>query len=537
MTRRAFTGRRTVLLTSAILLATGALAAPAAARRAPSPPDPGKAAARALGAVASRGAELRSGDGQAFKVVRVLMDRDGASHTRMTRTYDGLPVLGGDVVVHQSASGAWRGSSGTLAAAPTDATPELSAKAAERKALTAHRKAQGPPALVVEARTADHRPRLAWRVQTTGRRADGTPSRVLTSVDAATGEVLLREETIRTEAGDGRSLYTGTVPLETTKSGGVYQLKDPTRGNTYTGDAGGQTDLCVLIWCVRRAPATIFTDADNHWGSGTTADRATVAVDAQFGTAVTWDFYKTVFGRTGIGGDGKGSFNRVHYGDKYANAFWDDSCFCMTYGDGDGAQLGPLTSLDVAAHEMSHGVTSATANLTYSGESGGLNEATSDIMAAAVEFYANNPADVGDYLVGEEVVLPGFGKPALRFMDRPSRDGSSPDSWSSGTKNLDVHYSSGVANHFFYLLSEGSGAKTINGVSYDSPTSNGSTVAGIGRDAATRIWYRALTTYMTSSTDYKAARTATLNAARDLFGAGGAQYGAVAAAWSAVNVA
>ncbi|WP_202126089.1 M4 family metallopeptidase [Actinomadura physcomitrii] len=203
---------------------------------------------------------------------------------------------------------------------------------------------------------------------------------------------------------------------------------------------------------------------------------------------------------------------------------------------GDGTQLGPLTALDVTAHEMTHGVTSATANLTYSGESGGLNEATSDIMAAAVEFYANNSADPGDYLVGEKVVLPGFGQAALRFMDRPSKDGESPDAWSSGTKNLDVHYSSGVANHFYYLLSEGSGAKTINGVSYDSPTSNGSTVTGIGRDAATKIWYRALTTYMTSSTDYKAARTATLNAAKDLYGAGSAQYNAVAAAWSAVNV-
>lgn len=140
---------------------------------------------------------------------------------------------------------------------------------------------------------------------TVGKQADGTPSRVYTSVDAATGKVLLREETIHTEAGDGKSLYTGTVPLETTASGGAFQLKDPSRGNTYTGDAENETDLCILIWCLRRAPATLFTDADNHWGSGTTSDRATVAVDAQFGTAVTWDFYKNVFGRAGIAGDGK----------------------------------------------------------------------------------------------------------------------------------------------------------------------------------------------------------------------------------------
>jgi Zn-dependent metalloprotease len=121
-------------------------------------------------------------------------------------------------------------------------------------------------------------------------------------------------------------------------------------------------------------------------------------------------------------------------------------------------------------------------------------------------------------------------------MDKPSKDGSSKDSWSSSLGGVDVHYSSGPANHFFYLLSEGSGAKTINGVSYNSPTSNGSTVTGIGRTKALQIWYKALTTYMTSTTKYAQARTATLNAASALYGASSTEYKAVAAAWSAVNV-
>lgn len=130
----------------------------------------------------------------------------------------------------------------------------------------------------------------------------------------------------------------------------------------------------------------------------------------------------------------------------------------------------------------------------------------------------------------------GFGHTALRYMDKPSKDGNSADYWSSSVGNLDVHYSSGVANHFAHLLAEGSGPKTINGVSYDSPTYNGSTLTGIGRDKVGRIWYRALTVYMTSSTNYAGARTATLNAAKDLYGAGSTEYNAVAAAWSAVNV-
>ncbi|KPC81590.1 peptidase M4, partial [Streptomyces sp. NRRL F-6602] len=117
---------------------------------------------------------------------------------------------------------------------------------------------------------------------------------------------------------------------------------------------------------------------------------------------------------------------------------WQDSCFCMTYGDGAG-NAKPLTSLDVAAHEMTHGLTSVTAKLVYSGESGGLNEATSDILAAAVEFHENNAADKGDYLIGEKIDINGNGTP-LRYMDKPSRDGKSKDSWYSGIGSVDVHY-------------------------------------------------------------------------------------------------
>jgi hypothetical protein len=184
---------------------------------------------------------------------------------------------------------------------------------------------------------------------------------------------------------------------------------------------------------------------------------------------------------------------------------------------------------------MSHGVTSNTAGLNYSGESGGLNEATSDIFGTGVEFYANNTSDPGDYLIGEKIDINGDGTP-LRYMDKPSKDGGSADNWSSSVGGLDVHYSSGVANHFFYLLSEGSGAKVINGVSYNSPTADGLPVTGIGRDKALQIWYRALTTKFTSTTNYAAARTGTLAAAGELYGTTSAEYTAVQNAWAAVKV-
>jgi hypothetical protein len=204
----------------------------------------------------------------------------------------------------------------------------------------------------------------------------------------------------------------------------------------------------------------------------------------------------------------------------------------MTYGDG-GSTFTALVSLDVAGHEMSHGVTSNTAGLVYSAESGGLNESTSDIFGTMVEFTAGNGQDPGDYYIGEEIARDGT---YLRRMDHPSLDGGSANCWYSGVGNLDVHYSSGVGNHFFYLLAEGSGAKTIGGRSHSSPTCNSSSVTGIGRDAASKIWYRALTTYMTSSTKYIGARDATIRAARDLYGANSIQCNTTIAAWNAVSV-
>jgi Zn-dependent metalloprotease len=213
----------------------------------------------------------------------------------------------------------------------------------------------------------------------------------------------------------------------------------------------------------------------------------------------------------------------------------------MTYGDGDGVNYLPLVAIDIAGHEMSHGVTSRTAKLVYSGESGGLNEGNSDIFGAMVEYYANNAQNKPNYLVGERIYKVNNGVPnpttALRYMFKPSIDGHSPDCYSAGIGNLDVHYSSGVANHFFYLLAEGPVVPTGFSLTPSQLVCNGNTaLTAQGRDAASKIWYRALTVYMTSNTSYAGARTATLNAAADLYGAGSPQHNAVAAAWSAVSV-
>ncbi|MFD5907855.1 M4 family metallopeptidase [Streptomyces massasporeus] len=495
--------------------------------------------------LADRAGALGLTSAQDTKVRDVVVDDDGTRHVRYDRTYHRLPVLGGDFVLHLNPDGTYRGTSratkSTLSLASV--TPKVTApKAADLAAnllRAAHlgetlKRLTAKPRLVVDA--LHGAPKLAWQTDAVAHDEIGNPVGRTVLTDATTGARIDAWDSMESASGDGKSLYGGTVPLETTAAGSSYQLKDATRGGTYTGDAANKTDKCLLTICLTRAPATLFTDADNHWGTGAAADRSTVAVDAQYGTDVTWDYYKQVHGRNGIAGDGKGSFNRVHYGTDYNNAFWDDNCFCMTYGDGDGKLMGPLVSLDVAGHEMSHGVTSKTAALTYSGESGGLNEATSDIFGTLVEFHAANAEDRGDWLIGEKVVRSGLGREALRFMDKPSKDGKSADCWNAKLGDLDVHYSSGVGNHFAYLLAEGSGAKSLNGVAYNSPTCDGSTVTGIGRAKLGKIWYRALTVYMTSSTNYAGARTATLSAAKDLYGADSTEQKAVAAAWKAVAV-
>jgi Zn-dependent metalloprotease len=503
--------------------------------------DDDRVAAAAVEALRAHPRAARAAQGQDVEVTDTVVDPDGSTHVRMQRTFRGLRVLGGDLVVHQGAgSDAWEGVSQTLAA-PLDlsTTPALDAGAAGRRALAptkelrevAQLERSGRPTLVVDAHGAE--PTLAWEVVTTGVREDGTPSRLASYVDARTGQVLRREEQIHTADGQGESLYSGTVALQVTQKGSSYELRDATRGGNHTTDMNGATDgfACSAFgWGCKTG--TIVTSPSTTFGDGTNADPDTAAVDAQYGTAVTWDYFKGEHGRDGIFGDGSGSYNRVHYGRDYVNAFWDGQK--MTYGDGDGVNYGPLVSLDVAGHEMTHGITQNTADLTYSGESGGLNEATSDIFGTTVEFHAANSEDPGDYLVGEEFDLrDGRG---FRRMDDPIADGKSPNCWSSNTKNLDVHYSSGVGNHFFYLLAEGSGSKTFGGVAHSSTTCDGSTITGIGREAAADIWFRALNVDMTSGTTYAQARTATIDAAGDLYGAGSTQAAAVAAAWSAVSV-
>jgi Thermolysin metallopeptidase, alpha-helical domain/Thermolysin metallopeptidase, catalytic domain len=227
--------------------------------------------------------------------------------------------------------------------------------------------------------------------------------------------------------------------------------------------------------------------------------------------------------------------SRVHFGSSgaYNNAFWFNNQ--MSYGDGDGTTFSPLASLDVAGHEMTHGVTEKTANLTYANESGALNEGMSDIFGAMVERYARGGVtDANTWKIGEQIYTPATSGDALRYMANThgsgtQTSGGNPDHYTeryTGTADSGgVHTNSGILNKAFYLTSEG-GLHHLSGV----------TTTGIGATDAEKIYYRGLTVYMTAGTNFAAARTALLNAATDLFGATSTQYNTVATAWCAVGV-
>ncbi|AHH95460.1 M4 family metallopeptidase [Kutzneria albida] len=495
--------------------------APTTGARPLSPDQRAQALRTAQDEAATTAKALHLGAKEQLRAKDVVIDTNGARNVRYDRTYDNLAVLGGDLIVHRTPDGSIatvdRASGDTItvpSTAPKLSTQQVGDRAAK---LTAGRTTGSE--LVVYA--ANHKPVLAYRST-----VDGTDGREVVISDAASGELLDRYHQEHRATGNG--VLDGQVNIDTSQQGGQYVMIDPNRGNTAIYDAHNSPQSSPS------SRATLYTDSDNVWGNGSNSDRASAGVDGNYGLAKTWDYYKNTFGRTGIRNDGQGATAYVHTDTNLLNAFYDDSCFCMVFGDGNSSNGNtPVIGIDVTGHEMTHGVTAATANLNYSGESGGLNEATSDIFGTMVEFYANNSRDPGNYYIGEQLNMPsGY----FRRMDNPSVDGSSLSCWSSNAGSVDVHYSSGIGNHFFYLAAEGTGAKTIGGKSHNGTTCNNTSFAGIGRDKAAAIYYRALTTYMTSTTNYAAARTATLNAAADLYGSGSTERYLVSVAWAAVNV-
>jgi Zn-dependent metalloprotease len=454
-------------------------------------------------------------------------DRDDlATHVRLDQTHRGVPVFGGQLVAHLAPTGTLTSVSGRyhrgLTATVTPRVTAATAVARARSGLGGALAATPSTRLVV---LPAGRGLLAWLVTLQVDDGSVATGNWQAFVDAASGRLLSRYNQADTATGTGNSLYSGTVTIGTEQTGTGFVMRDGARGGLETRDMFNKTS----------GAGTIFTDADNVWGDGTNADRQSAGVDAHFGAAQTWDYYLNTFGRRGIDGNGFPLISRVHYGKDYNNAFWNGSV--MTYGDGDGAFFRPLVAIDVAGHEITHGLTQFTANLIYARESGASNESFSDIFGTVIEFYTGAVGGrTPDYLIGEDILIPADTAPGIRNMVDPTEDGDPsyyPNRLYPGkcnpnpsNDNCGVHSNSGIQNHAFYLLAEG-GTHAISGVK----------VKDIGQAAAAAIFYRALTVYLFPSATFHDVRVACISAAADLFGANSMQVRSTTDAWTAVGVA
>ena len=492
-------------------------------------------------------ANRSNGNPSDLKAQSVEFDELNMAHTKVRQTINDVPVWEGEAIVHLKGDGTLSTITDNLKGNfSVDTQPAFDAENAIAIAERAFKIANASPdAKAVDALSGlksapiadlwiykgEDRDHLAYRVRIDDSDNQTNPSMPVYFVDAQTGETVFQYDNLQT--GSGSSLYSGTVSINTSSTGGTYYMEDLTRkqgtfnmnstGNESTGTGG---------------TASRYTDTDDNWNA--TIQRA--GVDAHYGAAKTFDYYLNVHNRNGIDGSGgPGSttaaansgirliVSRVHFGSsgRYNNAFWNGTN--MSYGDGDGSTFTPLTTIDICGHEMTHGVTERTAGLTYSNESGALNESMSDVFGAMVELYADGGSATTDtWKIGEDAYTPGTAGDALRRMDNPNSVGD-PDHYSlrytGSADNGGVHTNSSIANHAFYLIAAG-GTNRVSGVN----------VTGIGTTDAAKIWYLALTQYMTSGTNFSGARTATVNAANALFGSTSAQATTVAKGWCAVGV-
>ena len=502
----------------------------------------------------------------------------GTQVVRMQHTYKGVPIFGSESVVVLDAAGrVVRESASTRrdalgkgkASASFDVTPAISSKAAIDAAIATvdpgatnleppsaqliiypiMKTERLPPALnkaeadlnALDVQDVVDHYVLAYLVRTRMVVGDKPVYRD-TVVSALDGHVIEQWDMLQTVVGVGHSQYNGDVPLNTTLVNGQYQMLDGSRGK-----GGAYGAMAITNANHTSSAGQIYTNSANTWGDGkqyvsggstTNANGQTAAVNAMWGLMNTYDTLKNAMGWLSLDGHDTSTYIAAHVNTAYDKAYYSDTCRCMFIGDG--SMFYSLGSNDVIGHEMGHGVTAATSNLTYSGESGGLNESSSDINGEVVEAYARGggkgdtiPLKGNDWVMGKEISKTGT---PLRWMYKPSKDGSSPDAWSTSLKRLDVHYSSGPNNRMFYFLSQGSRAEAGNDYYSKYLVRKPAAMTGVGLDKAYRIWFNANTTKFTSSTNYADARSKMIEAAEELYGKGSKESIAVQRAYAAINV-
>ena len=439
-----------------------------------------------------------------------LLDRKtdlGVRNHRYQQTFRGLPIFGEHVVVNEDESGNIRTLFGQKVTGLASDIPAGKPRLNSNSALLIAKSA-GLGNRVGFMRTAAEKSELMIYVDDSGRahkayvvsyfadtRNGGAPMRPTVIVNAQNGRVLKQWDNLQHAlvcTGPGGNTKTGQYEygtnfgfMDVTQSGTTCTMNN-TNVKTVNLNGGTSGTTAFSYTCPRNTVKTIngaFSPLN----------------DAHYFGNVIFNMYNAYIGKPPL------TFQlvmKVHYSTSYQNAFWDGSA--MTFGDG-GTTFYPLVSLDVASHEVSHGFTSQNSNLTYSGQSGGINEAYSDIAGEAAEYYMKG---TNDFLVGADIFK---ATGALRYMANPPQDGSSIGNAANYTAGMDVHYSSGVYNKAFYTLA---------------------TTAGWNTQKAFQVFARANDLYWTASTDFNQGACGVQTAATDL----GFTVANVTAAFTAVGV-
>jgi Zn-dependent metalloprotease len=443
-------------------------------------------------------------------------DELGTSHILYQQVVGDIPVFGKEVQVHVDGSDSVYMLNGRFE--PTPQTLQTTPAITEAEALEAVESHLGVPDLsprsteLVLFTRADSQMVLTYKIEVAPRLSEAW-TYFIGAADASFVHRMTHIHSDTVSAG-GTDLNSVSQTFKAWEQDGTYYLIDPTLptaavpddpvssiqspGNTYVLSAeNGESDLYHLT----------STSATSGW------DPAGVSTMAHI--KLVYDYYKTAFNRNGIDDQDRNYEAVVHFGNNSDNAFWNGNY--IVFGDGDNVTFSNLAaSLDVAAHEIQHGITEFTANLKYENQSGALNEAYSDLFACMV--------DDDDWTMGEECTLaePGY----LRNLADPTKGLNPLPTKMSEYVNLPnteegdwggVHTNMSIASRAGYLMAEG-------------------LETSIGRANTAKIWYRALTTYLTSYSQFTDARSATLQAAEDLFGTGSAEIAAVQAAWDTVEV-
>ena len=487
----------------------------------------------------------------------------GRTHDRLRQYHDGVPIFSAEVT-RQMARGVTVSLFGTLhLGVEVETTPALSRDDATRIIERLGNVRPGgstPPRLVV---LPDRERAGVYRLVYEARAFTGTRLMAF-FLDASTGDLVWAYNDLKTQqpalpcaqcaVGEGLGVQGDRKKISVTAVGGAFLAEDQLRpADVFTFDMHGDVlrTLDVLDGTAQLFDADLASDADNRWRDG-------ASVDAHVGMGWTYDYFYHRFGREGLNGKNVRMISLVHPVDRadvvtapveivslfYLNAFYcglcgPDGVGLVVFGEGlppnapVGGQRWNFLSgaLDIVAHELAHGVTDFTSALLYMDESGALNEAFSDVIGVGTEYYAEpfyqDGAGVADYLIGEDVIEPG----GIRSLADPQRFGD-PDHYSLrflGTEdNGGVHTNSLIPGHAYYLAIEG-GTNRVSGL----------TVSGVGaanREQMEQVFYRAFTVLMTRNADFAAARAATIQSARDLYGAGSAAEQAVTQAWTAVGV-